>query len=53
MPNCSATTSAAWFGSITPPAPIRIVAVDAARCAMSTGGRRARDTGHVVVLGDP
>ncbi len=38
MPNCSATTSEAWLGSITPPAPIRIVFVDAARCAMSTGG---------------
>ena len=38
MPNCSATTSDAWLGSITPPAPMRSVEVDAARWAMSTAG---------------
>lgn len=36
MPNCSATTSGAWFGSITPPAPTRIVAVAAATCPINT-----------------
>src|SRR5688500_17656518 len=36
--NCSATTSGAWLGSITPPEPILIRSVRAARCAMSTGG---------------
>ena len=38
VPNCSATTSGAWFGSITPPEPTRIVDVAAARCAISTAG---------------
>lgn len=38
VPNCSATTSGAWFGSITPPEPSRIVELCAARCASSTGG---------------
>ncbi len=38
MPNCSATTSGAWLGSITPPEPTRIVEVTAARWAMSTAG---------------
>jgi len=36
--NCSATTSGAWLGSITPPEPIRIVLVAAASIAISTGG---------------
>ena len=31
VPNCSATTSGAWLGSITPPEPTRIVSVCAAR----------------------
>jgi len=38
MPNCSATTSDEWFGSITPPEPSRIVLVPAARWAISTAG---------------
>ena len=38
VPNCSATTSGAWLGSITPPEPTRIVEVAAARWAISTGG---------------
>ena len=38
MPNCSATTSGAWFGSITPPEPTRIVEVAWARWPMSTAG---------------
>ena len=32
VPNCSAMTSGAWFGSITPPAPTRMVEVAAATC---------------------
>ena len=36
VPNCSAITSGEWFGSITPPAPRRMVSVCAATCAMST-----------------
>ena len=38
VPNCSATTSGAWLGSITPPEPTRIVEVAAARWAISTAG---------------
>ena len=38
MPNCSATTSGAWLGSITPPEPILIVSVAAATWASSTAG---------------
>ena len=38
MPNCSATTSEAWLGSITPPDPRRIVSVTPAAWASSTGG---------------
>ena len=38
MANCSATTSGGWFGSITPPEPMRMREVDAARCAINTGG---------------
>ena len=38
MPNCSATAREAWFGSMTPPDPIRRVVVTEARCAMSTAG---------------
>jgi hypothetical protein len=38
IPNCSATTSGWWFGSITPPEPTRIVVVTLARCAISTAG---------------
>ena len=53
VPNCSATTSGAWLGSITPPEPTRIVEVAAARCAISTAGRGTGDGGHVVMLGHP
>ncbi len=38
MPNCSATTSGAWLGSITPPEPTRMVDVAAATWASSTAG---------------
>ena len=38
VPNCSATTSGAWLGSITPPEPTRIVEVASARCPISTAG---------------
>ena len=38
MANCSATTSGGWFGSITPPDPIRIRDVMVARWAISTAG---------------
>ena len=38
VPNCSAITSGAWFGSITPPEPTRSEVVPAARCASSTAG---------------
>ena len=36
VPNCSAIVSGEWFGSITPPAPRRIVEVWAAMWAIST-----------------
>ena len=38
VPNCSATTSGAWLGSITPPEPTRIVDVASARWPISTAG---------------
>ena len=38
MPNCSATASEAWLGSITPPEPTRMVVVADARWARSTAG---------------
>ena len=38
MPNCSATTSGAWLGSITPPEPMRMVDVTDAAWASSTAG---------------
>jgi hypothetical protein len=36
VPNCSATASGAWLGSMMPPAPTRIVRVAAATWPMST-----------------
>ena len=36
VPNCSAITSGAWFGSMIPPAPTRIVDVPPATCPMTT-----------------
>ena len=36
MPNCSAMVSGAWFGSMIPPAPSRIVDVWAATWAIRT-----------------
>ncbi len=36
MPNCSATMSGAWFGSMIPPAPTRIVDVPAATWPITT-----------------
>ena len=38
MPNCSATTSETWLGSITPPEPTRMVVVASAMWPISTGG---------------
>ena len=36
VPNCSAIVSGEWLGSITPPAPSRIVEVCAPTCEIST-----------------
>ena len=36
VPNCSAITSGAWFGSMIPPAPTRMVEVPAATWPMTT-----------------
>ena len=36
VPNCSAITSGAWFGSMIPPAPTRIVVRPAATWAITT-----------------
>ena len=36
VPNCSAIVSGAWFGSMTPPEPMRMVDVLAATWAIST-----------------
>jgi hypothetical protein len=36
VPNCSAITSGAWLGSMTPPDPTRMVAVPAATCPTTT-----------------
>ena len=36
MPNCSAMTSGAWFGNITPPEPTRMVFVPPATNPMTT-----------------
>ncbi len=38
MPNCSATTSDTWLGSITPPEPTLMVVVASAIWLISTGG---------------
>ena len=38
IPNCSATTSGGWLGSMTPPEPILMVVVASARWPMSTAG---------------
>ena len=53
VPNCSAMTSGAWFGSMMPPAPTRIVDVAAGDVGDHDRGRRARDARHAVVLGQP
>ena len=52
-PNCSATTSGAWLGSITPPEPTRIVEVDGRHVRDQDRRRRTRNGRHVVVLGHP
>ena len=36
VPNCSAITRGAWLGSMTPPAPTRMVEVPAATWPMTT-----------------
>ena len=36
VPNCSAITIGGWFGSMTPPAPTRIVSVPPATWAITT-----------------
>ena len=45
MPNCSATTSEEWFGSITPPEPTLMVRVASAMWPMSTGGEELATPG--------
>jgi hypothetical protein len=45
VPNCSATTSGWWLGSITPPEPTLIRVVAAARCAISTAGEELATPG--------
>ena len=46
VPNCSAITSGAWFGSMIPPAPTRIVRVPAGDVRDHDGRRGARDAGR-------
>ena len=53
VPNCSATTSGAWFGSITPPLPTRIRFVAAATCPISTGVAGACQPLNRVMLRQP
>ena len=50
---CSAMTSGAWLGSMTPPAPTRIVDVPAATWAMTTDVAALAMPRHVVMLGEP
>ena len=45
MPNCSATTSEEWFGSMTPPEPTRMVRVASAIWPMRTGGEELATPG--------
>ncbi|CAM5624193.1 Vitamin B12 import ATP-binding protein BtuD [Streptomyces alboniger] len=45
-PNCSATTSDWWLGSITPPVPTRMVRVAAATAAARTVGAKRRPPAH-------
>ena len=53
VPNCSAITSGEWLGSMTPPAPSRMVD-GVRRDVRDEHARRARgDRRHVVVLGVP
>ena len=53
VPNCSAITIGAWFGSMIPPAPTRIVEVPRGDVGDHDGGRGAGDADRVVVLGEP
>ena len=53
VPNCSAMVSGEWLGSMTPPAPSRIVLVCAPTWAMSTLVADDAIERHVVVLGVP
>ena len=45
--------SGAWFGSMIPPAPTRILEVPAATCADDDRGGGTRDPRHPVMLGEP
>lgn len=45
VPNCSAITSGAWLGSMTPPEPSRMRSVWAAMWARSTAGEEEATPG--------
>lgn len=45
MPNCSATTSGGWWGSMIPPAPSRSVLVSAVSRDSRTGGLEVETPG--------
>ena len=53
VPNCSAISSGAWFGSMMPPAPMRMVRVADRHMRQRHRRRRAGDPRHVVVLRHP
>ena len=53
VPNCSATISGAWFGSMMPPEPTRMVLRARGDMGQRDGGGAAGEAGHVVVLGHP
>ena len=49
----SITISGAWFGSITPPEPMRMFFVIAATCPIMMSGAELAMFAQVVVLGEP
>jgi hypothetical protein len=53
VPNCSATTSGAWLGSMMPPAPTRMRCVPPAMWPIQHRSGRTGHAVHVVVLGHP